>query len=186
MTRRIVASSAALILAILLANPSHAAVVTLHADDFAYITTGNSTSTGGSGTAFNGAGIYVVTNAYNAGGAVRLGKSDAAGSITTTNLAMQAGMLSVRVDVKGWTTVEGQLRISVAGEQSTITYTAVMAGSFETVSADFEVPAGTHAVTFATTAKRCYLDNILITQEVSDDMVPLAAPVALPPTATTL
>ena len=184
MTRRIVATSAALILAILLANPSHAAVVTLHADDFAYITTGNSTSTSGSGTAFTAAGIYVVTNVYNAGGAVRLGKADAAGSITTTNLAMQAGMLSVRVDVKGWTTVEGQLRISVAGEQSTITYTAVMAGSFEMVSADFEVPAGTHAVTFATTAKRCYLDNILITQEVPDDMVPLASPVALPPTAT--
>ena len=181
---RFAASAATLLLATVLANSSHAAVVTLHADDFAYITAGNSTSTSASGTAFDGAGIYVGTNAYQAGGAVRLGKSDAAGAITTTNLSMQAGTLSVAVDVKGWTTVEGQLRISAASQQSSITYTAVMAGSFESVSANLTVPAGSYAVTFSTTAKRCFLDNILITQVVSDEMATLPAPVAYDPVAT--
>ena len=185
MTRRIVASSAALILAILLANPSHAAVVTLHADDFAYITTGDSTSTGGSGTAFNGAGIYVVTNAYNAGGAVRLANTSNAGSLTTTNLFVQAGTLIVGVDAKGWNSDEKIFYISVAGQSSTIDCTYDMSGSFETFSRTFSVEDGAVSVTFHTPPKkRVFLDNILITQEVPDDMVPLAAPVALPPTAT--
>lgn len=147
--------------------PAHAALVTLHSDNFADILTGNSTSSTGSNTSWPGAGRYIVTNAYQAGGAVRIGKTDAPGSITTTNLAMQAGSLRVQVQVKGWTTVEGQLRISVAGQSTNIVYTAVMAGSFETVAANFVVPNGTNTVTFATTAKRCYLDDIVITQNIS-------------------
>lgn len=164
--------------------PAHAATVTLHSDNFADILTGNSTSTSGSSTTWTGAGRYIVTNAYQAGGAVRIGNGTLFGSITTTNLTMQAGTLHVQVSVKGWTTVEGQLRISVAGQQSSITYTAVMAGSFEPVSADFVVPAGTRTVTFSTSAKRCFLDDISITETVSDTMVPLGAPVAYAPTAT--
>ena len=185
MNRRIVASSAALILAILLAKPSHAAVVTLHADDFAYIASGNSTNTSGSGKAFTGAGIYVVTNAYNAGGAVRLANTSNAGSLTTTNLFVQAGTLIVGVDAKGWNSDEKIFYISVAGQSSTIDCTYDMSGSFETFSRTFSVEDGAVSVTFHTPPKkRVFLDNILITQEVPDDMVPLAAPVALPPTAT--
>lgn len=186
MTRRIVASSAAaLVLVALLASPAHAAVVTLHADDFAYITSGNSTSTSGSGTAFTGAGIYVVTNAYNAGGAVRLANTSNAGSLTTTNLFVQAGTLIVGVDAKGWDSDEKIFYISVAGQSSTIDCTYDMSGSFETFSRTFSVEDGAVSVTFHTPPKkRVFLDNILITQEVPDDMVPLAAPVALPPTAT--
>ena len=185
MTRRIVASSAALILAILLANPSHAAVVTLHADDFAYIASGNSTNTSGSGTAFTAAGIYVVANVYNAGGAVRLANTSNAGSLTTTNLFVQAGTLIVGVDAKGWNSDEKIFYISVAGQSSTIDCTYDMSGSFETFSRTFSVEDGAVSVTFHTPPKkRVFLDNILITQEVPDDMVPLAAPVALPPTAT--
>ncbi|MGI5868979.1 MAG: putative Ig domain-containing protein [Kiritimatiellia bacterium] len=185
MNRRIFAPVAGVLLgAAWFAASAQAAVVVLHDDDFAYITTGNSTGTGGSGTAWNGGGIYTVDTVYQAGGAVRVGNSKVAGSITTTNLAVQTGTLNVQVDVKGWTNVEGDLLVSVAGQQETIAYTAVMAGTFETVSANFPVTLGDYPVTFATSAKRCFLDNILITQEFPDDMVQLAAPVALPPTAT--
>ena len=164
---RFAASAATLLLATVLANSSHAAVVTLHADDFAYIATGNSTGTGGSNSGFNGAGVYVVTNAYQAEGAVRLGKSDAAGAITTTNLSMQAGTLSVRVDVKGWTTDEADLTLSVAGREQTFDYSALMASAtFETIQASFEIAtAGSYPVEFRSSPKRTFIDNIHIYQE---------------------
>ena len=167
MKKGILASSAAfLLLVALFANPAQGETVTLHADDFAYITTGNSTSTSGSGTTFTGAGIYVVTNAYQAGGAVRLAKSGAVGSLTTTNLVVEAGTLIVGVDAKGWNSDEKIFYISVASQSSTINCAYDMSGVFETFTRSFTVEEGAVAVTFHTpSSKRVFLDNVHIYQE---------------------
>ena len=167
-------------------SSAQAATVTFYSDNFSDITSGDNTTTTGNGTAWDGAGRYTVSSAYKAGGAVKFGTSSLAGSATTTNLTLQAGTLTVRVDVKGWTTVEGKLLISVGSTTTTNTYTAVMAAaSFEAVSNSFTIAsAGTYTVKVATSAKRAFIDNLVITETVSDSIVPLSAPTAYEPTAT--
>lgn len=166
-------------------SSAQAATVTFYSDNFSDITNGNSTSTSGSGTAWDGAGRYTVSSAYMAGGAVKFGTSGAVGSATTTNLTLQAGTLTVQVDVKGWTTVEGTLLISVGSTTTTNTYTAVMTNTFESVSNNFTIAsAGTYTVKVATSLKRAFIDKLFITETVSDSIVPLSAPTAYVPTAT--
>jgi chlorite dismutase len=138
-------------------------------EDFATLISGNNTSTGGSATAWAGnTNIITVLNAYEAGGVVKLGKSGAIGSITTKSLDLSAngGAFKVAFDVKGWTTVEGDIKVSIVGGASqTVTYTAVMAtSSFESKEITF-TSGGTSAtqIIFETTAKRAFLDNIVIT-----------------------
>ncbi len=141
-----------------------AATTTVFSEDFSSITTGDSTTTGGSSSGITSlSGFQTLSKAYKAGGAVKLGTGSATGSITTTNLTLSAGTVDVSVDVKGWTSVEGKLEISFGNQKETITYTAVMSGSFETVHATFDTAGETAAVTFATTDKRCFLDNIVVT-----------------------
>lgn len=141
------------------------ASTTLLSEDFASITSGNNTSTSGSSSAWSGNdNIASVSTAYQAGGAVKLGGSSTTGSITTKALTASAGStLTVAFDVKGWTTVEGNIQISVTGcDAQTITYTATMSGSFETKYATFTLVSANPTVTIATTAKRAFIDNLVI------------------------
>jgi hypothetical protein len=66
--------------------------------------------------------------------------------------------------VKGWTTVEGDLTVTATGLASqTVTYTNVMAGTFETKTVSFAGGTANSTVTIATTAKRVFLDDLVIT-----------------------
>ncbi len=139
--------------------------VTLLSEDFSSITNGNSTSTSGSSTSWSGnANIEYVNTVYQAGGAIRIGASGS-GSIETIALSATAGStLTVSFDVKGWTTVEGNIRVTVTGcDPEVISYTATMSGSFENKSAQFTLTTDNPTVTIATTAKRAFIDNIVIT-----------------------
>lgn len=138
-------------------------------EDFSGLTTGNNTGTSGSSTTWGGdTNISAVVNAYEAGGAVKLGKSGATGSITTKSLDLSAngGAFKVAFDVKGWTTVEGDIKVSIVGGASqTVSYTTVMSSSlFESKEITFNT-GGTSItqIIFETTAKRAFLDNIIIT-----------------------
>ena len=182
---RFFASAAALLLATVLASPSHAAIVTLFADNFDYAgSTTNSPSTTKWASPYQG--YSATTNAYPAGGTAKLGKSSAPtqGSLTTTNLTIQAGTLNVQVSGVAYDSDERTLQVVVAGPPATFTFTAMLGEPLQTVSADFAVQAGTYAVTFYS-PKRVLIDNILITQVVSDEMAMLPAPVAYEPTGTT-
>lgn len=137
-------------------------------ENFASITTGNSTSSNGSGTTWGGnTNFPTVATAYQAGGAVRLGSSSATGSITSKSLDFSQGSGTVKVtfDVKGWTANEGDIKVSVGGQEQIITYTAVMAGNFETKTATFTGVTGTGTVKIETTAKRAFIDNVIISVE---------------------
>jgi subtilisin-like proprotein convertase family protein len=146
--------------------------VTLLAEDFATLTAGGNTASSGTGSP---SGTEVTTNltanfptsskAYSAGGAVKLGSSSAAGSITskTLDLSGNGGAFTVTFDVKGWTTVEGNIVVTVSGQTpQTVSYSATISSAFETKTLSFTGGQAASTITFATSAKRAFLDNITV------------------------
>lgn len=147
-------------------NDAPSTVVTLINEDFSSITSGNNTSTNGSSSSWSGNSSFpTVDKAYQAGGAVRLGTSSLTGSITSSSLDFTQGSNDVTVtfDVKGWTTKEGDIIVTVGGVSQTVTYTAVMSGSFETKSVTFNDVTADGTVKIATSAKRAFIDNVIVT-----------------------
>jgi hypothetical protein len=144
-------------------------------EDFASITSGNSTSASGSATAWAGNSNFPTgTNDFQAGGAVRLGSGGAAGSITSKTLDLSGGAFDVSFDVKGWTTVEGGITVTVTGQTAqTVTYSSAMSGSFENKVLRFSAGTAATTITLATTAKRAFLDNIIVTKASSSVTPPV-------------
>jgi len=136
-------------------------------EDFSAVTTGNNTSTSGSSTAFTAtANFPTVSTVYQAGGALKFGSGSAVGSITSKSLdlSVNGGVFSVSFDVKGWTTVEGDIKVTVTGQTAqTVTYTAVLAStSFETKTLSFTGGTTNSTVKIETTAKRAFIDNVKV------------------------
>ena len=135
-------------------------------EDFSSITNGNNITTTGSPTAWVGnTNFPTITSAYQAGGAVKLGTSSLTGSITSKTLDLSAGggVFTVSFKVKGWTTVEGNITVSVTGlAPQTVSYTQVMAGAFETKTLTFTGGTAGKTVTIGTTAKRAFIDDVVI------------------------
>ena len=140
---------------------------TLLSEDFASLTSGNNTSTSGSGTTWSGnSNLPNVVKAYQAGGAVKLGTGSANGSLTTKTLDLSAGggAFTVSFKVKGWTTREGDLVVTATGlAPQTVVYSNVMADGFETKTVSFSGGTTNSTVTIATTAKRAFLADLVIT-----------------------
>ena len=145
----------------------------LLSEDFETITSGNNTTTSGSSTAWAGDTLFPgFVNAYQAGSAVRIGKGGASGSITSKTLDLSGGAFEVSFDVKGWTTVEGKITVTVTGQTAqTVTYTSVMSGSFETKVVRFSAGTAAATITLATTAERAFLDNIKVTKVVGAPVI---------------
>lgn len=138
---------------------------TLLDDDFSSITSGDNTSTGGSNAAWSGDSTFpTVNSAYKAGGVVKIGNSRGAGSITSVPLNADAGKeVEVTFDVKGWTSVEGKIVVTVGSESQTVTYEAVMSSSeFENKSVTFTLTDDNPSLTLASTAKRAFIDNVRV------------------------
>ena len=163
-----------------IAAASYAQVTTVLQEDFAaYAIGGNTASTGAN--AADGQDVYAATpptnvatfptgtKVYQAGGMAKLGTSSLAGSMSTGSLDLSTNGGNVRItfDVKGWNTVEGDVTVTLDNGTSVLTqnvsYAALMAGTPETKQVVF-VGGGsaTSTITFATTAKRAYIDNITI------------------------
>jgi len=138
-------------------------------EDFASLTGGSDTSTGGPlSTAIT---ANLTTNfptsayAYSAGGAVKLGTKDFSGSITSRalDLSGNGGVFSIKFDVKGWTTVEGQIKVTVGSlPAQTIPYTATISGNYETKTLNFTGGQANSTVKIETTAKRAFIDNVQV------------------------
>lgn len=120
---------------------------------------GGATTTSGSGTSWSGNTKFpVVSNAYQGGAAVRLGSSTS-GTIESQTLSYVSGDVTVTFDIKGWTTVEGDVTVSLNGETKNLTYTAKLGDSYESKSIQFsDVTAG--SVLSITTSKRAFIRNI--------------------------
>ena len=154
---------------------------TVLSEDFAAYTKGGNTSNEGT-NAPDGTDIYAPgkttlppgvpsanfpggTKVYMAGGMAKLGTGSAAGSITSkvVDLSTDGGNVIVSFDVKGWTSVEGQIKVTITGQDTkTVSYTAPMSGSLESKSVSFTGGVANSTVTIETTAKRAFIDNIKV------------------------
>jgi len=140
----------------------------LFREDFSSITTGNNSSSGGSSTAWAGNTNFPTgLNDFQAGGAVKLGSGSAAGSITSRSIDLSGngGAFTVSFKVKGWSTVEGGIKVTAGSQSHTVTYTATMSGEFETKSVSFAGGTTATVLKIETTAKRAFIDDVVITAE---------------------
>lgn len=139
----------------------------LFVETFDDVEGGNDATTSGSSSAWSGNdSIASATATYSAGGAVRIGTSKKAGSITTIPLDFDGGDMVVEVDVKGWTTIEGELLVTATGcSTQTLTYSAKMADDYETLKAVFKGVPASPEVKFETSKKRCFISAIRIYEE---------------------
>ena len=144
------------------ANPA----VQLLTENFATLTGGSMTSTTSNVPWSGNLNFPTIVNAYRANGAVRIGTSVSAGSLTSKplDLSKNGGRFSVKFDVKGWVTVEGNIIVSVSGSNfKTVTYAAPITGSFESKVLNFTGGTSNMTVTIKTSTKRAFLDNVSIT-----------------------
>ena len=136
----------------------------LFEEDFAGVLEGNNTNSSGSSTPWDGNDNFSAkATVYQAGGAVRLGSSNKAGSLTTNPIAFSGeNNVTVRVDVKGWSSVEGTLKVTLGSQSQSLTYEARMSDDFETVKAVFQQVGANPVLKLETSSKRCFLDNIIV------------------------
>ncbi|MGM9713659.1 MAG: endonuclease I family protein [Prevotella sp.] len=141
-------------------------------EPFDDIASGDNTVTSGSGEPWEGCDHFpTATKVYKAGGAARLGASKATGSITSATIPAEGGTLCVSLDVKGWTTVEGSLKVTLTGaEPQTVEYKATINDKFETVTMTFHGVAANPQLTIETTAKRAFVDNVKVYPATSTDI----------------
>ena len=145
-------------------------------ETFDAITEGNSMSTSGSSTKVDAAQMANFSNyataTYQAGGAVRVGKS---GSLETKNLDLSKNFYVV-VTAKGWSSSEVNLTVA-AGEQSeTVTLETYIGGEYKDYKIYFNAVSSSSTVKFTTNGStRCFIDNIRI-EEGSDPREPLTTP----------
>lgn len=139
-------------------------------ENFNSVLLGDNNTTGGSGTPWLGNTNFLVdpvnSKAYQAGGAVKLGTGSAVGFITSSpmDLSQDGGNFTVSFDVKGWTTVEGAIKVIVTGlAEQTVTYTATIAGPFENKTVTFSGGTANSTIRIETTAKRAFIDNVVVT-----------------------
>ena len=169
---------AALLLFVSVAGWGQTTVLT---EDFAAYTKGGNTTSSGT-TAPDGTDIYnpgttvlpagvpsanfpTGTKAYMAGGMVKLGSSSLAGSMTSkvVDLSTDGGNVTVSFDVKGWSAVEGDIKVTITGQApKTVTYAALMSGSLESKSVSFTGGVANSTVKIETTAKRAFIDNVKV------------------------
>lgn len=139
--------------------------ITVFSEDFNSITVGNSTSTSGSSSAWDlNNNIPKGQNVYKAGGAIKLGKGDSYGSITTRTIEAHAGdALTIEFDVKGWTSIECKITVSIEGCNDVhIGYSATMDNDFEHQSVTMTLAKDNPTVTISTTQQRAFIDNLKI------------------------
>ena len=141
-------------------------------EDFSSIVSGNSSSSSGSSSAWTGnTNITSVSAAYSAGGSVKIGSGSATGFIQTKvlDLSLNGGSFSIDFDVKGWTTIEGSIIVTVTNlATQTVSYSAVMASSnFETKTMNFSGGTSNSVIKIATTSKRAFIDNVKVYYAVS-------------------
>jgi len=139
-------------------------------ETFAGITSGDNTTSNGANSAWTGnTNFPTVDRAYQAGGMVKLGTSSAIGSITSKalNLSVNGGSFKIDFKVKGWTSVEGSIKVTVTGLTSqTVSYVAVMgSASTETKTLSFTGGTNNATVKIETTAKRAYIDEVEVYYE---------------------
>jgi hypothetical protein len=136
-------------------------------EDFSSLNTGNSSGTNGpSSTQWNGDVLTFpnVMNAYPAGGMVKIGNASSSGFIESKllDLSQNNGEFVLNFDVKGWSTIEGDIKITVTGLLPVIvSYTTVLSSSvMETKTINFSGGLTNSTIKIETTSNRAFIDNV--------------------------
>lgn len=132
-------------------------------EDFSSIDSGNSTSTNGSSTPVTDAQMAnfnsFASATYQAGGAVRIGKS---GSLETKELNL-AEDFHVIVSAKGWSASELLLTVSAGDQSNDVNLTTYIGGDYVEYVLNFNAIDAKETVKFTTTSSaRCFIDKIQI------------------------
>jgi hypothetical protein len=152
---------------VIMVNPSGGGGTNLLSENFSSLTTGSEASPSTVEVTSNlTANFPTSVKAFSAGGKVKLGNSSLPGSVTskTLDLSGNGGVFNVSFDVKGWTTVEGSIKVTVGSlSPQTVAYTATMSSaSYETKTLNFTGGQANSTVKIETTAKRAFIDNVIV------------------------
>ncbi|MGI5868196.1 MAG: hypothetical protein ACOX9C_01950 [Kiritimatiellia bacterium] len=172
MNRNVMKFVAAVAVAAGLAAPQRAkaAVLPLFSDDFSYATSGSMSKPSTRAWTVPPAGYVEAVLVYDAGGAVKLGKTDFGGKLTTTNMMFQTGTVNIQVDAAGWDSGERTFSVTVAGQVRSFTVNAVRP-TLETVTATVQVEACASNIVIKS-VERMIIDNVIITETVYDTNEP--------------
>lgn len=110
---------------------------------------------------FSGATSKAYTSKY---GGVKLGASSSVGYITSKSLDLSSNF-TVQIDACKYGSDTGNILVTVGNVSKTITNSELgAAGSFKTFTLTFEAATATSTVKIATSSKRAYIDNVVITR----------------------
>lgn len=132
-------------------------------ETFNSLSSGNSTSTSGSSAAITSLPGFTYNNAFQAGGAVRIGSSSAFGSIESVDLTGVSGNLTVEISAKGWASGERTILVSVGASEQTLVLTNFIGADFETHNLTFlDVQPGQRIAVKTIGKTRAFVNNIKI------------------------
>ena len=110
---------------------------------------------------FSGATSKAYTSQY---GGIKLGSSSAVGYITSKSLDLSSAF-TVQIDACKYGSDTGNINVTVGDVTKTITNSELgAAGSFKTFTLSFDAATANSTVKIATSSKRAYIDNVVITR----------------------
>jgi len=110
---------------------------------------------------FSGATSKAYTSKY---GGIKLGASGAIGYITSKSLDLSSAF-TVQIDACKYGSDTGNIQVTVGGVTKTINNSELgAAGSFKTFTLSFDAATANSTVKIATSSKRAYIDNVVITR----------------------
>lgn len=110
---------------------------------------------------FSGATSKAYTSKY---GGIKLGSSSAVGYITTKSLDLSSAF-TVEIDACKFGSDTGNIVVTCGSQSQTINNSELgAAGSFKTFTLTFAAATATSTVKIATSSKRAYIDNVVITR----------------------
>lgn len=138
------------------------------------ITNGSNVTTSNNSSAWKGNDLFPadgLTNAYAAGAAVRLGKSNETGRMISREIEYDGGKVEVEIEVKGWTTVEGRIAAYLTGSTpQDAAYQATMNDDWQTVTMTFEGVSKNPQLTVASTSKRLFVNKVAVKDVTTTDI----------------
>ena len=159
----------------------------IFSENFDSITTGDNTTLTGSDTSWTANTSFTTAwRTFQAGGALRLGNGNDSANLgyVVTNyldLNVNGGIFTVSFDVKGWETVENQIKVLIPGtETQYVPYTATIGQDFQRITLYYTGGQEHTRITIETTEKRAFIDNILVTTTPEENI--LTPTVATEPT----
>jgi len=159
----------------------------IYSEDFSSITVGDNTTLTGSDTPWTGSSNFATAwRTFQAGGALRLGNGNDVsnlGYVITPymDLNVNGGLITISFDVKGWTTVENQVKVILTGQETQfVYYTATIDQEWERVTLQYTNCQAHSRIIIETTEKRAFIDNLSVYNTPAGGI--LAPPVATAPT----